>query len=187
MEFTIACFALWPWDRAVVVHTLIPWNKLGHMPDPECSWVGPDSVETILSWNGLREYGLRGMRLKGVRLAWYEACPQACPNGAPRGGRAFNCAKRDFALCQGDALVHSGAEISVNMPSALATHLRNCASNTLFDFRIRPIRDFAGHFGDTPKVTLPKSFLAPTETVMIGKEVPPSVVELRRYSQHHRN
>ena len=67
---------------------------------------------------------------EGVRPAWYEECPQGCPNGAPRGGRASYCpkhrgAKRDFALCpvgapQGDVLVHSDQENSVNMPPVLA-------------------------------------------------------------------
>ena len=102
---------------------------------------------------------------------WYEECPQGCPNGAPRGGRASYCAKhrgakRDFALCpvgapQGDVLVHSDWENNVNMPSVLAnTSTEHSQEDTLL-FQKKKIKDFAGPLGDTPKVTLRKSCLAP--------------------------
>ena len=58
---------------------------------------------------------------------------------------------------QGDVLVHSGWENSVNMLSVLAnTSTDNSQEYTL-------LRDFAGPVGDTPKVTLRKSCLAPAD------------------------
>ena len=68
-------------------------------------------------------------------------------------------AKRDFALCpvgapQGDVLVHSGWENSVNMPSVLANTSTEHSQEYTLLFQKREIRDFAGPLGDTPKITL---------------------------------
>ena len=111
--------------------------------------------------------------------------PQSWQWGATRGqsfllrktGKASDCAKhrgakRDFALCpvgapQGDVLVRSGWENSVNMPSVLANTSTNPSQEYTLFFRKRKIRDFAGPVGDTPKVTLRKSCLAPTDSLAI--------------------
>ena len=64
---------------------------------------------------------------------------------------------------QRDVLVPSGWENSVNMPSVLANTSTGPSQEYTVFFQKTKIRDFAGPVGDTPKVTLRKSCLAPAE------------------------
>ena len=76
-------------------------------------------------------------------------------------------AKRDFALCPVGAprgrLGTLRLGNSVNMPSVLANASTDPSREYTLFFQKRKIRDFAGPVGDTPKVTLRKSCLAPAE------------------------
>ena len=56
-----------------------------------------------------------------------------------------------------------GTSWYIQIGKTLPTPLQNTLKRTLFSFRKRKIRDFAGPLGDTPKVTLRKSCLAPAD------------------------
>ena len=61
------------------------------MPDPECGWVWPDFVESILSQNGTSQYGPHGTR----------SVPRGAPIGRPEGAELLTWL---CALPQGSAL-----------------------------------------------------------------------------------
>ena len=78
-------------------------------------------------------------------------------------------------------LVHSGWENSVNMPAVLANTSTDPSQDYTLFFQRRKIGDFAGPVGDTPKVTLRKSCLAPADLTVKFANFPNFIgMEFRR-------
>ena len=117
----------------------------------------------ILSGNGASEYGPRGTR----------SVFRGAPMGRHEGADSSYCtthrgAKRDFALCpvgapQGDVLMHSGWENSVNMPSVLSNTFTDPSQEYTLSFR-KAHQGFCRPRGGHPQSHLTKSCLAPADT-----------------------
>ena len=126
-------------------------NKIGQMPDPKCSLVWPDFVETILSGNGASEYGPRGTRSvpRGAPMGRHEGAElltaqktgvpnvtlRSAPWGRPRGrlGTLRLGKQREYAFCP-------------------CQHLyRPLLKSTLFSFRKEKSEILRAPWGTPPK------------------------------------
>ena len=112
-------------------------NELGQIPDPKCSWVWPDFVETFLSPNGASEYSPRGTR----------SVPRGAPMGRPEGAELFtaqntgvpNVTLRSapWGRPKGTSWYTQVGKTARICLLSLPTPLQNTLRSTLFSFRKR--------------------------------------------------